>query len=130
MINYSKKTLDKKEQQIKEKYKSLQFDKGIEIKTLKDLFNQLFNKRADNSTYLMNGKLDCDAFKGRSYYDAYRLCMNYFPELSFAEMYTVLRNYIKAENPEFEKYGLRPYFDTCPDIGRARLYNRLNFIKN
>lgn len=132
MVNYSKKTLDKKEKHIKEMYEALKFKDDIKIETLKDLFNQLFNEKHNNATYLLDGKCDCTINRGRSYYDAYRLCMNYFPELSFAEMYTTLRKYIKLGNPNYMNYssywnGVTSCFFTCGTVGRAVFDGVLKF---
>tara|TARA_R110000782_G_C14574754_1_gene387823 strand:+ start:186 stop:590 length:405 start_codon:yes stop_codon:yes gene_type:complete len=133
MLNFKKETLDKKEQHIKENYSAIKFSDNTKIKTLEDIFNVLFNSSSVNATFLQNGKLDCSRGRGRSYYDAYRLCMYYLPELTFAKMYTTLRKYVRLGNPNLKTCwvdyysGVTSSFVTCPNIGRARFSGTLKF---
>lgn len=133
MVNFKKETLDKKEQQIRRDHSPIKFSENTEIKTLEDIFDVLFNLNMANATFLQNGKLDCGKNRGRSYYDAYRLCMHYLPELTFAEMYASLRGYVMLGNPTLKTCwadgysGVTSSFVTCPDIGRARFAGRLKF---
>jgi len=117
MLNYSDKTLDKKERQIKEKYSPIMFDERIEVKSLNDLFDKLF--QSNYCTYYADDKtiIQCSARRYRSYYDAYRLCMYYYPDLSFKDMYRKLRETLKRNHPINYKW----LFYTCPDVGRAVL---------
>tara|TARA_R110000782_G_scaffold193248_1_gene282854 strand:+ start:1516 stop:1920 length:405 start_codon:yes stop_codon:yes gene_type:complete len=133
MLNFKKKTLDKKELDIKNKYTPIKFENHIKIKTLEDIFNVLFNLHRENATFLEDGTLDCNYNKGRSYYDAYRLCMHYLPEMTFFKMYTKLRNYVRLGNPDLKSQwpdyysSITSSFITCPTIGRARFAGSLKF---
>jgi hypothetical protein len=133
MLNFKKKTLDNKEKHIKSRHLPIKFNEEIKIKTLEDIFNVLFNLHRENATFLENGKVDCYCDKGRSYYDAYRLCMHYLPELTFAKMYNTLKSYVILGNPELRSewpnyYGsVTSSFITCPTIGRARFAGTLKF---
>ena len=128
MKNYSEKTLNKIEETLRNRV-FIKFDDNVKIKKLEDIFDNLFNKNL--RTLNIDNTIQCQAGRGRSYYDAYSLCLYYFPKMTFFEMYTTLRNYVKAENPTFTQYGHYndPKFWVCYTIGRARFSGRLNFIK-
>jgi len=129
MQNYSKETLDKKEKQIKERYKPIKFLDRYKVESIYDIFDLLFNKSKE--TYTLQNYLHTEDNRGRSYYDCYLLCMYYFPNISFSEMYTTLRNIIKEQNPNMDGYGYgsKPHFFTCPVIGRSRFDGKLNLKK-
>lgn len=126
MVNYSDKTLDKREQQIKERENPIKFTDNVEIKKVEDIFDRLFNKSF--ATFKLNGHLHCRSNRGRSYIDAYNLCRYYFPELSYKEMYRKLYKLVEEQNPEHKqgyRYGNKPQFFTCYIIGRSRFYGHL-----
>lgn len=137
--NYKDKTLDKKEAHIKKRWHPIKFRDNIEIKSLKDIFHYLFNKT--EATLYLDGKLHCLRGKGRSYYDAYMLCMYYLPNLSLKEMYRELQELIdlntkyinkKNEGLWYHEPGYiddHPHFFGCPDIGRLRCDGRIRFHK-
>ena len=68
MLNFSDTTLQKKEDHIRDRYTPIKFSDDVEIKTLDELFQQLFAKRV--ATYYLNGMLQCRTWRNRSYYDA------------------------------------------------------------
>jgi len=152
MRNFSDATLKKKGEQIKARYIPLKFlepgmgSSVIRKRTTKtkmrEIFRILWNERYENATsdirgeggYTPNGR-------GRSYYDAYRLCMNYCPEVSFIDMWDELCKVINRSHRQFEldlidRYGEeeaygavnKRAFWTCPDIGRARFCNEYKLI--
>lgn len=110
MVNFSDTTLNKKEETIKRKYKPIKFADNIRINSIFDLFHNLFVVRQE--TFYLNGRIQCSRNRSRSYYDAYMLCMHYYPTITFAEMYKLLQQISnKREN--------QLYFSTCFTVRRS-----------
>ena len=71
MLNYSDKTLNKKEKEILEKHSLIKFKDDVTIEKIEDIFDKLFNNSL--RTYHLNNEVHCESGRGRSYYDRIRL---------------------------------------------------------
>lgn len=151
MRNFSDATLEKKGVHIKTRYSPLKFTstannvlidrKRTNKSRMRAIFGILWNKRSSNATQSIHGAYDITRNgRGRSYYDAYRLCMHYCPEVTFTDMWDELCKVIDKSQDAFidrqeREYGervdwaraQRPFW-TCPDIGRARFCNEYKLI--
>jgi len=127
MINYSDKTLDKKQQKILAKYPLIKFKEDIKINKIEDVFDNLFNKGIE--TYDLNNKFHCGKNKGRSYYDCFLLSKYYLPNITFKEMYRKLYSLVEDQNPKHKDHqyfwGNKPGFFTCYTIGKTRFNGKL-----
>lgn len=126
MVNYTDKTLDKKEKDIKANYVPIKFKNSrYKVKRIEDIFDKLFNQRRNATIVVSSKKHHCFDYRFRSYYDAYLLCMHYFPEVSFKDMYRLLQKYMKPALAKYLKSRHRDWswdrtaFNTCPTVGRA-----------
>jgi hypothetical protein len=120
MINYSDKTLNKKEVEIRKRYQPTQFFYHYKIDSIKDLFEKFFaSKKATKPAGCEYAT--CDSGRARSTIAAYQLCMHYFPKLTYKEMYRILQNYSKT--------SVYTNFFTCPTVGRAVYQGGIDFNK-
>ena len=126
MLNFRDEVLERKGMHIKRRYRPTKFQKEYKIESVEDILNILFNYKQNATVYAHDSRIvQCKDGRGRSYYDAYMLCMHYFPEVTFKEMYHTLK---KAVDPCHERWAKRigqwryvcePFW-TCSTIGRAR----------
>jgi hypothetical protein len=129
MLNFRDEVLDKKEKGIKAMHKPIMFKKEYKIEKIEDVLHVLFNNSASNDTVYADTKgKHCEGGRGRSYYDAYMLCMHYLPKVSFKDMYHTLKKYVDPQHELWASqrswYYLQSPFWTCPAIGRARWGNQ------
>jgi len=143
MINFGERALNNKEQHIKNMYSPLKFQDEIQSEKIEKCVTKeekatkvmhiLFNCTKSNATERAVNPNKYDRTKnnrGRTYYDAYRLCMHYCPEITFKEMYHILVKGINASHGAYLKrmerqrgiwyYTSSKGFWTCSTIGRAR----------
>lgn len=117
MINYTDKYLNKREETIKKIYTPQRFLKDVEIKNLQDLFSKFFTQK--RITYNLEGHKVVGGGRSRSLIACYQMCMHYFPELSYREMYRILQN--------FSSTNQYTNFYTCPTVGRAVYQGGIKF---
>jgi hypothetical protein len=122
MINYSDKTLNKKEESIKARYSPIFFVKEIKDTSIGSLAKKFFQEGWDTTS---EDKEFCSGHMYRSYYDFYRLCLYYHPDITFKKVYRYLQKSLRGT-----KYNT---FFTCTTIGRAVIppwsaKNKFNFV--
>ena len=94
--NNTEATLLRKESKIK-KLELLKFQDDVTIHNLSDIIQAYFNDQKPtftaNTNYLVcHGKSNIGGTKNRSYIDLYSICLYYFPQMSFSDLYEFLRN--------------------------------------
>ncbi len=124
-------TLLRKESKIK-KLELLKFGDDVEIHNLSDIIQAYFNDQkptftANTNDLVCHGKSNIGGTKNRSYIDLYSVCLYYFPQIPFSDLYEFLRNtnyywrydsYYKQKDPWFR----------CNNIGRQVLVGSVIII--
>lgn len=73
---------------------------------IKDFVYEFLKKKP--ATYHLNGKLQCDANRNRSFSDLYALCKTYYPSITHKKLAKILM--------ELRKQDKRVYFSYCYTI--------------
>ena len=121
LINYSKKTLDKREKAYREKNFKIKFSTNLKNKSIDGIINKLYNNGSSNTTLDLDNNVHCTRGCRRSIIDGYLLCLYYLPEITFYEFYSELKKRYDYSKKQYSNNIRRVSyhgFNFCNDVRR------------